>query len=384
MKPPTPYVLGSIGLASFKAAGGSSFLKDVLVEGAYQHPIQPWDTPLLVTKDYIDRVCAATNAAIAGGQRCPVPDGHSNRAKDNIGFASEFTPALVDGKWRAQAKITVEDPAYVAKMGTTIKDVSPLIVPYGLGDGQTFGERIAHVACVPDPVMPGQKDFVACSVESGTVNQVDVPILKTVVTQEPAAMKIKVTDTNVKSLALSGEAVKVGDEVEVAVLEKALNITISKVEAAEKAKAAAEKALAVETAKPAPTVVKMLSVDAKTTPYFTEAQKANAKALSASLDAAQAKGKINAAMRASFEKILSVRHAYALSVEGVAEVVDVAALADSLLASVPDNAAVPLAEQLKKQGAGATERPANEPEGFDSVKAANDMLVKAGLKAAPK
>lgn len=373
------FVLGSTGTAFSKAAG-NVFRKDVLVEGEYQHPVQPWDTPLLVTKEYIERICSATNEAIKSGQRVYVPDGHSAKAKDNTGFATQFEPRFEDGKWRATASLTIEDPTYVAKVGSTIRDVSPLIVPYGLGDGKSFGERIAHVALVPDPVMPGQGDFVACSVESGTVETVEVPVLKSVPT-EPAAMKIKVTDTNIKALALSGETVKVGDEVEIAVLEKALGVSLGRVETAEKAAKDAADALAAERAKPAPTVVKMLSVDAKSTPYFAEAVTANQKALATTLDGAQARGKIDAKVRKSLEKILSVRHAFALSIEGAATTVDVVAEAEAILAAIPDNAMVPVGEAAIKAGAaGASGRPANEPPAFDAKAAANEMLTKAGFK----
>jgi ribosomal 50S subunit-recycling heat shock protein len=375
MRKPAAYVLGPTG-TPFVSAGSKVFEKDVLVEGTYQHPIQPWDTPLEVTKDYIDRVCAASNAALKQGQRVYVPDGHSTKARDNVGFVSEFAPRLVDGKWRAVARFTVEDDSYLAKIGKTIRDVSPLIVTHPLGNGADVGERIAHVALVPDPVMPGQGDFVACSVGGGTLETVEVPVLKALASESP--MKVKINAANVKALSLVGIEAKEGDEVEVtlAQFEKALSVANE----AQTARAAAEKALADEKAKPAATPERLLSVDAKATPYFGEARTQRAKALSATLDAAQAKGKINAAMRASFEKVLSVRHGYALSETGTAETVDVVAAAESLLAAIPDNAAVPVGTALQGQGATGAERPANEPAKFDAKAAADEMLVKAGFK----
>lgn len=371
----TNFVLGSPGTAFVREAGTNVFEKDVLVEGTYQHPVQPWETPLYVTKDYIDRICAATNEAIRSGQRVYVPDGHTSKASANTGFATEFAPKFEGGKWRAKARLTIEDAGYLTKMGTTIRDVSPLIVPYGLGDGKSFGERIAHVALVPDPVMPGQGDFVACSVSSGSVETVEVPVLKTV-SQEPAAMKIKVTDANVKSLSLSDGAIKVGDEVEVSVLEKALSLTAARADTAEKAAKDAADALTAEKAKPAPTVVKMLSIDAKATPFFAEAVKSNEKALAATLDGAQAKGKINAAMRKSLERILSVRHAFALSIDGAATTVDVVAEAESILAAIPDSSIVPVGDK----GTPAPGRSPNDPPAFDAEAAANSLLVAAGYQ----
>lgn len=378
MKSRGSFVLPPTGTA-FKAVGGNVFEKDVLVEGEYQHPINPWDDPLRATHEYIDRICANTNAAIKAGQRVYVPDGHSNKAKDNTGFSQEFVSRFEDGKWRAKARIEIEDPAYVSKMGTTIKDVSPLIVNYPLGDGKDLGERIAHVALVPDPVMPGQGNFVACSVTPGTLDTVDVPVLRPV-SQEPPAMKIKVTADNMKALSLSGTEVKVGDEVEVTVVEKALSVAHAKVEAAVTAQTVAEKALADERAIPKPTVEKMLSVDVKNAPYFVEARTSRKLALNAVLDAAQSKGKINAAMRTAFEKVLSVRHGYALSEAGVAEIVDVAATAESILATIPDDAAVPIGERIARKGADGSGRPPNEPAAFDAKTQADKILEAGGFK----
>jgi len=383
VKKPTAYVLGPTG-TPFRAAGGRVFEKDVLVEGTYQHPIQPWDEPLTVTREYIDRVCAASNAAMKGGQRVYVPDGHSTRAADNVGYVESFEPRFVDGKWRAVARFTVEDERYGPKIGTTIRDVSPMIVNHPLGDGTNPGERIAHVALVPDPVMPGQGDFVACSLGGGTLNPVEVPVLKTLAS-EPLPMKVKIVAANVKALSLAGITGKEGDEVEVtsAQFEKALSIAAeaqSAAEAAKTAQATAEKALADEKAKPAATPERLLSIDVKGAPLFGENRALRVKSLGQTLDAAQSKGKIDAKMRGAFERLLSVRHGFALSETGVAEAIDVVKAAEDLLAAIPEQAVVPVGERLQKQGATGQERPANEPEKFDAAKTADAILKAGGYK----
>lgn len=195
-------------------------------------------------------------------------------------------------------------------------------------------------------------------------------------------MKFKVNEAAVKALSLSGVTAKVGDEVEFEVIEKALGVSISETEKAKVAQKAAEDALGAEKAKPAATPERLLSVDAKAAPYFVEARTQRVKALSATLDAAQSKGKINAAMRTSFEKILSVRHGYALSEAGAAEAVAVADLAESLLAAIPDQAVVPVGERLKQEGAqGAGGRAANDAGDFDAVKEADALLARTGLAA---
>ena len=385
------FILGPTG-TPFRSAGGNVFEKDVLVEGEYQHPISPWDEPLRATKEYIEAVCANTNAALAAGQRTYIPDGHSSKARDNTGYAAEFRPAFRDGKWRAVSRLTIEDPAYVPKIGTTIKDVSPMIVNFPLGDGKGFGERFEHIALVSDPVMPGQGDFVACSLRSGTIETVEVPVLKPVPSLGVNAMKIKVSAKNVKALSLAGVTAKDGDEIEVTAeqFERALSVADAAAQEAQKAKDAqktAEDALVAEKAKPALTVVKMLSVDPAAA-FFKEARTSGQKALSATLDAAMSKGRINATMRARLEKILAVRHGYALSESGVAESVDVVAEAEALLASIPDQAVVPVGERALPAGGKPEERPANTGDAFDTpekVKAEADrILTRAGMKSATK
>ena len=123
-------------------------------------------------------------------------------------------------------------------------------------------------------------------------------------------------------------------------------------------------------------VEKMLSIDPTGAPLFGENRTLRAKTIAASLDLAQSKGKLTAPMRACFEKILSVRHGYALSATGVAEGVDIAAVADSLLAAIPDNSAVPLGDALK--GASGTDRPANDAPKFDTKTEVSNMLSLAG------
>lgn len=371
----TGFILGPVASAFAPVAGrGNVFYKDVLVEGAYQHPVQPWDEPLLVTKDYIERVCAATNAAIVAGQKVYVPDGHSSKAADNTGYATEFVPALADnGKWVARARLEIEDATYVPKIGKTIRDVSPSIVGYPLGTGDSFGERIAHVALVPDPVMPGQGDFVACSLASGTNNPVNIPVLKPVVNCGVEPMKIKVTESNLKFLSLSGETLKVNDEVEVSTVEKALSVAVT-------AKESAETALATERAKPAATVERLLSVDGKSNIFFAEARKATAKALSATLDGAMKAGRMNKAMRDAAERLLSVRHGYALSETGAAETVAVADLVETFIGAIPDNSVVPLGTAGTQPAAGASQKPAE----FDAHAEADRALERAGYKTPAK
>jgi len=358
---------------SFEGSG-NVFIKDVLIAGTYQHPIQPWDEPLVVDQQYIARLCAASNAALAAGQRTYIPDGHSNLAKDNTGFVSEFFPRLVDGTWRAAARCVIEDVAYLPKIGTTIRDVSPLIVNHPLGTGESFGPRIEHVALCSDPVMPGQSNFVACSVSHGSVNTLDVPVLKA---QEPATMKIKVTDVNGKALSLVGVSADCGVEVEVSaeVFERALAV-------AAKATAdvgAATTALSVERAM---SVEKRLSVDPKT-PYFKVALLATAEAAKASLTLAMSKGRLTQPMRAALERMLSVRHAYALSMDtGEAGAVDVVADVNALIASIPDNSVVPLDPATAVP---AQNRPLEEAPAFDASAEAKKTLTRLGLgKRAPK
>ena len=353
------------------------FLKDVLIEGTYQHPISPWDEPLAVTKDYIERLCASTNKAIAAGQSTYIPDGHSNRAEDNVGFAEEFFPRLgEDGKWRVTARCRIEDESYVPKIGKTIRDVSPLIVDWPLGSGQDFGERIEHVALCPDPVMPGQANFVACSLGHGKIETVDVPILTDAGTQERATMKVKVTDSNVKALSLAGiTPPAVGAEIEVTpeAFDKALAVAT----AAQESVVKAEKALADEKALP---VEKRLSVDAKA-PFFVEAVKNRAEAVKARLDIAMSTGRLTKPMRDSVERLLSVRNAYALSVDGSAAAVDVEATVNSLIESIPANSVVPLGTE----GAKPAVKPDNEAPKFDTKAEVEKTLAKmSGKKPAAK
>lgn len=368
-----------------QTAAKNEFVKDVLIEGVYQHPVEPWEEPLVVDKARIERLCEASNKAITLGQKSYVPDTHSTRAEDNVGFAVGYFPRLgEDGKWRAAARLRIEDESYVPKIGTTIRDVSPLIVDWPLGSGESLGERFEHVALCPDPVMPGQGNFVACSTGRGSMNTVDVPVLRTV-TQEPPSMKIKVTDKNIKALSLAGlNGTQVGAEVDVTpeAFEAALAAVAQAHEQAASLNAASDKAQENLKAEKALSIEKRLSVDPKT-PYYAEANKHRADAIKTRLDVAMSKGRLTKPVRDAMERLLSVRFAYAMSVEtGVATPVDVEKTVNEIVDAIPDNALVPVGTTTEPAGS----RPPNEPPKFDGKAEADKTLERLGMKkpAAPK
>jgi hypothetical protein len=135
--------------------GGRRFMKDVLRVGSWVHPTTgqkiDFDRPEL------ERLARDTNEWIALGNKVYFPDGHTSSALANLGTWSSFA---VDGDV-LRALVDVADDEAARKVGKTITDVSPAIEPnVRASTGQSFKSVIIHVAATPEPVIPGQANFV--------------------------------------------------------------------------------------------------------------------------------------------------------------------------------------------------------------------------------
>jgi hypothetical protein len=352
------------------------FLKELLREGTYQHPLTPWPEPLVVTPSLIDEWVRSTNAAIAAGVDVWVPDTHSFRAEDNRGFVRRVFRATVAGDPTVQAlfgEVEITDPATAEQIGTSIRKVSVLLMDLADGVGNHFGERVVHVALTPSPVAPRQENFVALSIGSGTTEPVQAPVL---VPEQPGdnTMPFKPTEKISKALGIALTA-----DVTAEAIEAGIDALLTRAETA-------EKGLADLKATPPPTVERLLSVDG-TQPLFKRAHAAKAKSVALTIAAAKSAGKVNGAMEAALGTLLGIETGFALSADGAAAPVDVAQVVEALVDAIPANAVVPLNQQLKGTQPAAGQ-PSPSPDPFDTPEKAraeaDRMLKSAGFVKSAK
>lgn len=325
-------------------SGSFMFVKEILREGTYQHPIRPWPSPLDASRAYLEAVARRSNEAARAGIRVPLPDGHEDTsAGNNFGWGLEFfTGPNEDGTVSLFAKVEVTDPGYAAKITDgSISKVSVLLAAIGDGQYTPDGDRVVHIALTPYPVASRQGGFVKLSVVGS-----DVPILA----RQEAPMKI--TPELAKRLGIDvpegATEVEVTAEALTAVAEAqdaAKTASATALAAATKATetAQAEAAAAKELAAKAPDLQKALSVDPSKTPYFAKAFASQAKANEAALSVAKAQGKITEPVAKALASLLAVDHAFALSAEGAAAPVDVRDFVEKLLAAIPENTMVKVA-----------------------------------------
>jgi hypothetical protein len=153
------------GLGSFTKldAAPRRFKKEVLRVGRWVHPATGEE--LDFDKAFLDQLAKDTNRWIELGNKVWFPAGHTSDVRANLGFWPRFD---VDGE-RLVGVVEVLDDAAAANVGKTIQDVSAAI---HLGAVASTGEQltavIEHVAATPEPVIPGQTNFVRLAREAGS------------------------------------------------------------------------------------------------------------------------------------------------------------------------------------------------------------------------
>ncbi len=361
-------------------AKGRLFRKEVLREGTYQHPVEPWDEPLVLGVDDIEALSESSNAAIEAGIRVWVPIGHTNDAEANRGYVRRFETGpsrLEEGQLSLYAIIDIRDPDTAEQIRRgEIEDVSVGIEDYGDHRGNQFGLRIGHVALVSDPVFSGQDSFVALSRRRGKTISRRVlayrskpmrkmkrglslgdagtirPIVKRRLSLSPVARKAA------KALGIEAPSKRVTQEDFDSFCEAIIERANKGVEPGEA------------------TAVKALSRSADAT--FAELHTERERGLTATVTDHVTKGRIPAAVSADVVALLNVRHGYALSAKGEASAVNVRETVEKILAAIPEGACVPIEDRLKALSI-AGGKPPTAPAQFNAKEEVTSRL--ASLKA---
>ena len=166
------------GLAAFSRldAAPRRFKKEVLRVGRWVHPATGED--LDFDHAFLERLVRDTTRWIELGNKVWFPAGHTTDIRANLGFWPRFE---LEGE-RLVGVVDVLDDAAAANVGKTIQDVSAGIHLGALAStGEAFDAVIEHVAATPEPVIPGQSNFVRLAREAGrkTMDQVDLAPLRT-------------------------------------------------------------------------------------------------------------------------------------------------------------------------------------------------------------
>lgn len=326
---------------------GRKYVKEVLREGSYQHPLRPWPTPLSATREYLESVAARTNAGLEADVGVPIPDGHDDTAKDTAGWATNFFVAdNEDGTASLMAEMDITDSEYDRKISEgSITKVSVWLADHGDGQFDPGGDRVVHVALTPYPVASKQTGFVALSTGAS------IPILEPF-TEAP--MKFSIIASKAKGLGLT-----VADDVALdAQVEVEADTLVARIEALQTEAAEAATALAARDAQPVD-VKKALSVDPKTERFFTRSRDALLAAVGAEVDALLKSGRITLGMKDDVTALLTVEASYSLAADGAASECDVVGLARKILSSLPEQASVPVGER-QTPASGTVEAPADD------------------------
>jgi hypothetical protein len=344
---------------------GKRFLKELLREGSYQHPTQPWDEDLVVDEAKIDELVANSLDGLDHGVKIPFPVNHQdmNDPEKNRGFTTTlFKKQNPSGSLSLYGEIDVVNEETAGKIGTELQDVSVYIAGWGSGQWKPDGERVVHVALTNYPVAAGMENFVALSGAPDVDSKLNVPVLRRLaVDQRKNTMKIP---SKLREVAKGLGVELVGDELD----EKSLTAFAERV-------AVATKPIKAD----APTPEILLSVDVEKNSYFSKYhEQKNAKAES-DVEAAEKAGKLNKDMAEAAKTLLGVGHGYALSAEGKAEAVDVPTLVHTLLSGIPDKAVVNVDDRvsdadLARSTAGS---PEVKPKQFsaEDLKATKDRIL---------
>lgn len=324
-------------------ASGKRFVKELLREGTYQHPVRPWPEPLKVDEAKIDELVANTMSGLGAGVRVPLPITHDDGAdpETNRGFWQRvFKAKNSAGSFSLYGEAEVSNEETAAQVGKELRDVSVYINDFGSGNWTPKGDRIVHACFTNYPVFTGQENFVALSAGGGVESTRCNASLR--LSAEPERTSMKITQ-NLRDAAKTFGVTLAGEDLTETALETLLSAAVAaKAPPSIEAPALSEK-----------DVPRILSVDTKGERYFSAYRAQAEKSVALEVEGAEKAGRLTKPMADAVRSLLSVTHGYGLSAEGAASAVDVPALVRTVLSGIPDRAVVPVTPDPSKSAAGA-------------------------------
>lgn len=179
----------------FQSMGMDKYIKDVLHVGRWVHPDTGQEVD--ITQERLQKLAVNTEKyrQNVDKQILPFPDGHSDKAYDNMGDWPQFM-LLGDRLWGV---LEPKGDDVLEKIRTKkIRSVSPRI-NFNVKDshGNFYDEVITHVCATPYPVTDGQFDFVKLSREE----ELSLLLVPIELAGKPPASKEK--QMSLKALALA-------------------------------------------------------------------------------------------------------------------------------------------------------------------------------------
>jgi len=148
---------------AFASQGLGKFAKDVVRIGRWVHPANGREVVFDAAR--LQRLAENTQKYLANGNKIPFPDGHSLKAKDNMGFWPG--PFIVHRDALVAVVEPTDDDAKKGIMDGSIDAVSVFIEPEVVDPkGNKYPEVITHVCATNYPVLTGQGDFLKLSREA--------------------------------------------------------------------------------------------------------------------------------------------------------------------------------------------------------------------------
>jgi hypothetical protein len=148
---------------TLQQAGSTRFLKDLVRPGHFEHPTDGWKRDISA-EDELNWLRSFQEMS-ANGVKVPIYTDHDDaEAKDQ----SERTRGYLEDMWLGDTDTLYGVVGFTAedgpKLAQTVGQVSIFVDPNFVdGEGREYGEAITHVTLTPEPIVPGQGEFIPMS-----------------------------------------------------------------------------------------------------------------------------------------------------------------------------------------------------------------------------
>lgn len=208
----------------FKVPEGKKFVKEVLYEGTFRHPSDPYKELTMDVARFTEWVNNFRKKVI---DIVYVPLNHSDNPKDNTGFVEDLYIGESEshpGRKALFAKFNIVLTDIADKIGKTIVGCSIGAERYFSPEGEDMGECLGHIALTNEPYIPHLGEFVQVAFSK----QSDITVNNYVFERE------KRKDNPMEDTKMADEKELVAMKEKIAELEKANKEAQEKVELARK------------------------------------------------------------------------------------------------------------------------------------------------------